>query len=221
MIATEHPGRRFEALDLIIEPAALFARPFEPKRWRYFAALTAICGVISGLLFIPARQHIALLGADAELAHRQVIATYLLPLLEPALMAVGVVLSFVIVLLLRTIVLGRGTAAKYWSIVNEIALVKLGISTLALGIIVSLVGASSYTTPLQISRSMPSLLTLFPAIGGKTAAMLGVIDPFNIWAIFLYSIAFQRLAKQSWSVSVLSGFAVALAPQLIVRYIFG
>lgn len=206
-----HPG---ELADIITDPRALFTRPYDPARWKRFLLATAVGVVLGGVLIVPVRLHVAALAGVKPNVPFTVVST---PLSLVLLAAVGIALSFVLALALARPLPARGSRHETWSLVNEIALVKLGVSTAVLGVIVTIRGSGAFFSPHDVARAMPSLAMLVPDAPERLAAVLGIVDPFNVWVCVLYFLAFRALFRASTPYAAFAGFAIGLLPQIVVR----
>ncbi len=198
------------------DPVLLFARPYDPSRWKRFLVATSLCVLTGSALIAFIRMHVQLIG---QAKPNPLVALIGTPLSLLMLMAVGIGLSFGLALLLQKPLKTNVPLIQTWTVVTEIALVKLGFSTLVLGLIVILRGAHAFSSPQDIVRSMPSLAMLFPHAGGRLAALLGVVDPFNVWVCALYAIGFRFAFHARTTYSVWAGFAIGLLPQFVVRFL--
>jgi hypothetical protein len=108
-------------------------------------------------------------------------------------MILGIALSFVLVSAMQWILGHRVNWLQSWTFVNEIAVIKLGMSTFVLAIIVLLSGADHFFNAAQIPNSMPSLAMVFPQLTGRIHGVLAIIDPFNAWTVALYFVVFRKV----------------------------
>jgi hypothetical protein len=220
-IAAAH-FKQNELVELLTSPGDLFQRPFERSRWWRFALVTALCGIVGGLLFVSARQHVILSsGTHNSRLAMQLFATRFVPVTEVLVMVFGVSLSFALIAIVRPAFRMYGNLSDYWCIVNEIAVVKLGLSTLALGIIVQVIGPAHFATSASISRAMPSIASFLPHLTLKMSGILGTIDFFNVWTLVLYTIAFVSVGRTSLLRAGGAAFIMSLLPQIIVRSMMG
>ena len=218
-------------LDLLANPVALFGRPFEQFRWLNFFIVTVLCGAASGLLLAPAVMHsIAAtpffydsgeVGRDSTraatlIAQRDVLAR-LLWLTQMLMVTFGVVLAAGLTLLIQPVVRAKGTISEWWTIVNEIAVIKLGLSTLFLAIIVVLRGSSSFDSPPAIYDAMPSAAWLFSDGSSSFLRFMGLLDPFNIWTVGLFFVAFRRVGRLNIMASSIVALTLTFGPQLALR----
>jgi hypothetical protein len=178
---------------------------------RFFLATALLVAAGAGLI-VPVRMHLINASMSPLVTIVYAIAA---PISMIALMIGGLLLSFILVSLLR----GKAASAwrESWLVVNEIAFVKLGLSTLCLGIIVELRGAQSFVSSADVPRAMPSVAMLVPHLSAKMESVLGVIDPFNIWVCCLYYVAFRRVFGRGPLLATVAGFGVGLLPQLVLR----
>jgi hypothetical protein len=207
-------SRSNELIDVLVAPRSLFLAPDDPDRWRRFLTATLLLAALSGAILIPSYAHVTQ-------PHRlPPFALWGKPLVEAIVVSLGIGLSFGIVLLMKLAGFLRVERAALWTLVNEIALVKLGLSTAVLSVIVLLIGAH-ITSAADIVRAMPSLAMLVPDQTSRAAAVLGVIDPFNLWVWSLYALAFTVVAGKRPVAAYALGFVVAILPQLLTRVLFG
>lgn len=205
-----------ELVDVVADPQALFARPYDPQRWKRFLLATALGVSLGGLLIAPIRIHVAALAGAKPNVPFTLVST---PLSLVLLAALGIALSFVLALALQKPLKTGLPWQATWSFVCEIAFVKLGISTAALGAIVAIRGVNAFFSPHDVARAMPSLAMLFGGAPERLIAVLGIVDPFNVWVCALYFLAFRSVFRASTPYALLAGFAIGLLPQIVVRAI--
>jgi hypothetical protein len=78
-----------------------------------------------------------------------------------------------------------------------------------------------FLTTSQVFDAMPSAALLFPWGGTKIQAMLGVVDPFNVWVVVLFAISFKASGNIATSRAIAFGALVGICPQLITRLFWG
>jgi hypothetical protein len=215
-VASKAPSAVSDVLDIVIEPLKALEAPADDRRWWRFFLATALFVAAGAALLVPVRVHLS--GARSSLA-QTIVYSIAAPMSLIVLMIGGLALSFVLVSVLR----GRNALAwrDSWLVVNEIAFVKLGLSTFCLGLIVALRGPQSFASSADVPHAMPSLAMLVPDLSTRAASVLGVIDPFNVWVCCLYYLAFRRLFGQSPIPAAAAGFIVGLLPQLALRALHG
>lgn len=205
-----------EFLDVAIEPRALFTRPYDPARWKRFLAATALGVIAGGLLMAPVRLHVAALAGAAPNLPFTLVS---MPLSLLLLAALGIAVSFVLAFVLQAPLRARVPARVVWMLVSEIAVVKLGLSTALLGLIVTLRGNQAFFSSHDVARAMPSLAMLVPSAPARLSAVLGVVDPFNLWVCVLFYFVFRDVFRARAPYAAFAGFAIGLLPQLLVRAI--
>jgi len=211
-VASKSPRVVSEVLDIVVEPVKALETPADDRRWLRFFLATALLVAAGAGLIVPVRMHLINASMSPLVTIVYAIAA---PISMIALMIGGLLLSFILVSLLR----GKAASAwrESWLVVNEIAFVKLGLSTLCLGIIVELRGAQSFVSSADVPRAMPSVAMLVPHLSAKMESVLGVIDPFNIWVRCLYYVAFRRVFGRGRLLATFAGFGIGLLPQLVLR----
>ena len=208
--------RAGELVDVFVDPRTLFALPYDPRRWKRFLLATVAGVVLGGLLIAPVRIHVA---AHVGAARNVPLALISTPLSLVLLMALGIGLSFVLALALQR-PLNTGLPRHVtWMLVNEVALVKLGLSTAVLGTIVTIRGNATFVSPHDVARAMPSLAMLVPAAPERLVAVLGIVDPFNVWVCALFFVIFRTVFRAGTGYAAFAGLAIGLLPQMVVRAI--
>jgi hypothetical protein len=215
-------------VDIIIAPNAAFERLRIVPTWGWAFLVAALLGVAGTLMSAPATQHALQLSLPAQLAADPGIAK--LPpdqqqqAIQRALSVTKVITQFswlfipVILLLIALIQAlfmtvanamggGDGSFKKYYALSMTVAVVGTGIGSLALGIIVTLRGASSFETPAAVQAALPSLALLAPGLKGAWAGFLGALNIFYLWATALLALGMIRVGRVSppvaWAVAVL------------------
>lgn len=206
-----------ETAELFVSPRKLFGLGPDDRRWLRFLSATGLCAVVSGLLLLPARDHIGIAaGLSPSLA--LIAASFTVPALL-LLMSAGICLSFLLAIGMQYALSLPVKLRDTWTLVNEIAIVKLGVSTLCVGVIVLVSGPAAFSSTHAILNAMPSLAWLFPPASPRIDGILRIVDPFNVWTLALYFIAFRTVWGSSVTKCLLVAFVIAFLPQLLARLV--
>ena len=216
---------RFSVLQVITEPRAAFAALAE--RPGYWLAL----GVTVALLYAgfalqaAAYHHVSFLddvasgrittptAATQQPSFVQDLVTWTV---NVVLLLVGVCLGAVAVKVVLA-VWGHDTrrrAAR--AVTSHVAIVTLGLSAVAAGVVFQIIGAASFQTYADLERGTPSLLLLFPSMKeGFASAALSAVNPFAIWSVVLYALAFRSMTSLSPGAAYLTAAGIAVGAALL------
>ena len=232
MNTPDAPARRpspiANAVDIVVAPNAAFDRLREVPTWVWAFVIASVLCAIGWLLLAPAMIHAMETSAPAKLAASPQLAKLppeqqqsmiamqikfsriffqLLWLLAPiGVLFVGLIQA-VILLIGNAVGHGDGTFKKYFALSVTVSVIGTGLATLALGIIVTIRGASTFEDQNAVTSSLPSLALLAPGAHGALAGFLGAFSVFTLWAAGLLAFGMVRVGRISppiaWTVSIL------------------
>ncbi|MEO7038947.1 MAG: hypothetical protein ABI186_02830 [Candidatus Elarobacter sp.] len=220
--------------DIIIAPGTAFERLRAVPTWGWAFLVASLLGIAGTLLIVPALQHAADTSMPAQLAampqiaklppsqQASMIATQmkfirigfrLAWLFVPILVLVGGAIQAVIMLIANAVGHGDGTFKKFFALSQNVAVVGIGLSSLVIGLIVTMHGASSFETMGAVQIVAPSLALLAPGSHGAAAGFLGALNVFSIWAMVLLALGMSGVAQiprvPAWAAAIVMLLATA------------
>jgi len=204
------------AVDIIIAPQAAFDRIREVPAWGWVFLVACVLGIIGAFLSGPATMHALQTTLPAQLAANEQIAK--LPpeqqqkaianavaistmighfsfLFIPIVVLVGGLVQGLVLTVANAISHGDGSFKKYFALSITVSIVGIGLSSIALGIIVLLRGADSFESTIAVQSALPSLALLAPGAKGAIAGFLGSINVFYLWATALLALGMIRVGR--------------------------
>ncbi len=197
--------------DIVVAPRATFAALRERPQWRRAFLLAALLGALGGLLQVPAREHVAGLllasdsGSGSALAamsesRRGEAEAFALGvvrwtwLASPLLLALSTGLGTLVMLLATALARHRAGAAPLFALAANVAVVKFGLGSLALGTIMLLRGSNDFATDRALLTALPSLAWFAPQSSPALATVLEQVDPFAVWSCVLLFLGLSEVA---------------------------
>ena len=214
-------------VDIVVAPSAAFDRLREVPAWGWAFLVAAVLGIIGAFLTSPATMHALQTTLPAQLAANDQIAK--LPpeqqqkaianalavskvigqlsfLFVPIIVLIGGLIQGVVMMIANAISHGDGSFKKFFALSITVSVVGIGLSSLALGIIVLVRGADSFDSPTAVQSSLPSLALLAPGAKGALAGFLGGINVFYLWAAAMLALGMVRVGRiappVAWSTSI-------------------
>jgi hypothetical protein len=203
-------------VDIIVSPTAAFDRLRAVPTWGWAFLVATLLGIAGTLVVSPAISHAMELTLPAQLAANpqiaklppdqqqsmiamqlkfaKVIAQVYFIFVPIGILIVGLIQG-VIMLIANAATRGDGTFKKLFALSITVSVVGVGLSSLVLGVIVAVRGASSFETTTAVASSLPSLALLVPGAHGALAGFLGALNVFNLWALALLALGMTRVAR--------------------------
>jgi hypothetical protein len=215
-------------VDIIIAPNAAFERIRQVPVWGWAFLVAALLGVAGSLLVGPAIVHAMETSLPAQLAandaisklppdqqQKQIalmvgvskgIARFSWAFIPPGLLLVGLIQAL-LMLIANAATRGDGTFKKFYALSITVSVVGSGLSSLVLGLIVMLRGASSFETTSAVAGALPSLALLAPGAKGALAGLLGAINVFALWSTALIALGMNRVGRipggAAWATAII------------------
>jgi hypothetical protein len=124
----------------------------------------------------------------------RIVARFYWLIIPPALLLIGLVQALVM-LIANAVTRGDGTFKKFFALSITVSVVGSGLSSLVLGAIVLVRGASSFETTASVNAALPSLALLAPGAKGALAGFLGAINVFYLWGTALLALGMNRVGR--------------------------
>jgi hypothetical protein len=203
-------------VDIIVSPTAAFERLRAVPTWGWAFLAATLLGIIGSLVVSPAIGHAMETSLPAQLAANPAIAK-MPPDQQQSMIAmqlkvakviaqiyfifvpIGILISGLVqglvMLIANAATHGDGTFKKFFALSVTVSVVGVGLSSLVLGVIVAVRGASSFESTTAIASSLPSLALLAPGAHGALAGFLGAMNVFSLWATSLLAFGMTRVAR--------------------------
>jgi hypothetical protein len=226
-------------VDIIVSPTAAFERLRAVPTWGWAFLIATVLGVIGTLVVSPAIGHAmetslpAQLAANPQIAkmppdqQQQMIAMQLkfarviaqiYFIFVPIGILVAGLLQGVIMLIVNAATRGDGAFKKFFALSVTVSVVGVGVSSLVLGAIVAVRGASSFESTTAIAASLPSLALLAPGAHGALAGFLGAMNVFSLWATALLALGMTRVARIPAAAAWATAVAMTLCTAAFAAY---
>ena len=214
--------------DILVAPRNAFARLRAAPRWRSAFLLAAGLGTLGALMQVPARRHVAavLLASDAgtrsalaamPATRREEAAAFAVGVVGWAWLAypllVGLAVGFAAALMALAAACAKGSGwraavSRLFALASNVAVVNLGLGSLALGTIVLLRGSDDFTRDGDLVSALPSLAWFAPHVWAPLAAALAQINPFTVWSCTLLSLGMKTVVDVPLSAAIPAALAV-------------
>jgi hypothetical protein len=202
--------------DIIIAPGAAFARLREVPTWGWAFLAASLLGVAGSLLATPAIMHglavsmPAILGADPNIAklppdqQQKQIATVINVtsatlkfawILVPVVLLCIALLQALAMTLANAVARGDGGFRKYFALSMNVAVVGLGLNSLAVGAIAVIRGPNAFDAASAVQAAVPSVALLAPGLHGFWLGFLGTINVFYLWATALLAMGMAVVGR--------------------------
>jgi hypothetical protein len=224
---TARPNGLATAVDIIVAPAAAFAKLREAPTWGWAFLIATVLGIISSLISGPAILHALQTTLPAQLAANPDIAK-LSPeqqqtminnmmgyttmfakfsfVFVPIAILIAALVQGLIMLIANAAAHGDGSFKKYFALSVNVSIVGVGLSSLVIALIVLVRGASSFETTASIQGAIPGLGLLVPGAHGAVAGFLGSMNIFALWSIALLALGMTgvgRIARvPAWTTAI-------------------
>ena len=203
-------------VDIIVSPTSAFDRLRVVPTWGWAFLIACVLGIIGTLVVSPAIGHAMETSLPAQLAANPAIAkmppdqqaTMIATQLKVARVIAQIYFIFVpigiliaallqglVMLIVSTATRGDGTFKKMFALSVTVSVIGVGLSSLVLGAIVAVRGASSFESTTAVAASLPSLALLAPGAHGALAGFLGAMNVFALWATALLALGMARVAR--------------------------
>lgn len=200
--------------DVLVAPAAAFARLRQRPAWGWAFVLVALLSIWGQVLSTPARTHATVGTLQVQFSRNRALAHLTAEERErivsrvehPGAVAQNVQLGMAIVLLLlgvlfQTLLLmtvnlcgGRASFARLWSLAMNAALIE-ALGAVVLGFITIERGAGTFSNATEIPAAMPGLSYVFTQAHGAAGAFLAGINVFSVWTAGVMGIALVVAAR--------------------------
>lgn len=203
-------------VDIIIAPNAAFERLRVVPVWGWALLVASLLGIAGTLLLGPAVAHAMETSLPAQLAandaiakmppdqqQKQIaamvslsktIAKFAWLFIPPAILIGGLIQS-VLMLVANAAAHGDGTFKRFFALSITVAVVGTGLSSLVLGLIVTLRGAGSFDSTSAVQGALPSVAMLAAGVRGALGGFLGALNVFTVWATVLLALGMQRVGR--------------------------
>lgn len=220
--------------DIIVAPGTAYERLRAVPTWGWAFVVASLLGIAGTLMIVPALQHAADISMPAQLAAMPQIAKLppsqqtsmiasqmkfirigfqLAWLFVPVLVLVGGAFQALIMLIANAAGHGDGTFKKFFALSQNVAVVGIGLSSLVIGLIVTMRGASSFETMSAVQTVAPSLALVAPGSHGAAAGFLAALNVFSVWAAVLLALGMTGVANiprvPAWTAAILMLLATA------------
>ena len=233
-ITTPPAGRSSlsNVVDIVVSPTTAYDRLREIPAWGWAFLAATVLGVIGALLYAPALVHAMETSLPAKLAampaiaklppdqQQTMIATQmkftkiflqLIWLFIPIqILLVGLVQGL-IMMIANVAGHGDGSFKKFFALSITVSVIGVGLSSIVIGIIVLIRGASSFEEQSAVTGVAPSLALLVPGAKGALVGFLGAFNIFILWSTALLALGMQRVAR----IPAAAAWATAIAMLLL------
>ncbi len=210
--ASRAPGAFIPQVDIVLAPATALERIREAPAWLASFVVASVLSIIGFTLQRPAQLHASLIflgsnGATSGVSDEQksALAQAFHPgLLGTSFAVFGVIANLLVsvvitcVLLLAASGLFKGAAGfrQLWASTMLIAIPTIGLGSVVLGIICSILGPNAFTSPIDLQLAVPGLSAL-SLVRSDLAKDLAGISFFAVWNMILNAKAMSIVAGLS------------------------